>query len=229
MLARRWFAFSLVVCLGACACAWAEAQAGTQANPTPRAREGIESQSLEEKEAFELAKEVGTKEAWNAFLKRFPSGFYADLARAALAKGETPAPRPDPAPRREPRVQPAPEQAALPPHSGESFWLHNGSLMRLEANDAARRFYYVRPRAGIAEQGARAGTLLFEGRKDGDRYSGRAFIFNRRCGRFAYDVSGHVESGQTRVVMFGKAPRPGPGCAVEGYRDDTLVFDYQGR
>ena len=38
------------------------------------------------KEAFEAAKELGTVEAWEAFLKSFPTGFYADLARAYLKK-----------------------------------------------------------------------------------------------------------------------------------------------
>lgn len=38
------------------------------------------------KEAFEAAKELGTAEAWEAFLKSFPKGFYADLARAYLKK-----------------------------------------------------------------------------------------------------------------------------------------------
>jgi hypothetical protein len=38
------------------------------------------------KEAFEAAKELGTTEAWDAFLKSYPTGFYADLARAYLKK-----------------------------------------------------------------------------------------------------------------------------------------------
>jgi hypothetical protein len=38
------------------------------------------------REAFEAAKELGTPEAWNAFLRSFPNGFYADLARAYLKK-----------------------------------------------------------------------------------------------------------------------------------------------
>ena len=51
------------------------------------------SGSTPEKEAFESAKELGTTEAWNAFLSNFPSGFHADLARAYLKKlGETSAP-----------------------------------------------------------------------------------------------------------------------------------------
>jgi hypothetical protein len=39
-----------------------------------------------EKEAFESAKELGTAEAWNAFLSNYPTGFHADLARAYLKK-----------------------------------------------------------------------------------------------------------------------------------------------
>jgi hypothetical protein len=40
------------------------------------------------KQAFDDAKALGTVEAWNAFLKNYPDGFYADLARAYLAKLE---------------------------------------------------------------------------------------------------------------------------------------------
>jgi len=39
-----------------------------------------------EKEAFEAAKELGTKEGWEAFLSNYPSGFHADLARAYIKK-----------------------------------------------------------------------------------------------------------------------------------------------
>jgi hypothetical protein len=38
------------------------------------------------KSAFESAKELGTVEAWQAFLTNFPSGFYPDLARAYVKK-----------------------------------------------------------------------------------------------------------------------------------------------
>lgn len=39
-----------------------------------------------EKEAFESSKQLGTAEAWEAFLKSYPTGFHADLARAYLKK-----------------------------------------------------------------------------------------------------------------------------------------------
>ncbi len=45
-----------------------------------------QTSEISAKEAFEAAKELGTVEAWEAFLRSFPTGFYADLARAYLKK-----------------------------------------------------------------------------------------------------------------------------------------------
>lgn len=42
--------------------------------------------SSAEKDAFEAAKELGTVEAWDAFLSNYPTGFHADLARAYVKK-----------------------------------------------------------------------------------------------------------------------------------------------
>jgi hypothetical protein len=48
------------------------------------------------KEAFDAAKELGTVEAWDAFLSIYPTGFHANLARAYIKKlGGTAAPAPD--------------------------------------------------------------------------------------------------------------------------------------
>jgi hypothetical protein len=49
--------------------------------------------SSDESRAFEAAKELGTVEAWDAFLSNYPKGFHADLARAYVKKlGEGAAP-----------------------------------------------------------------------------------------------------------------------------------------
>ena len=66
------------------------------------------------KEAFEAAKELGTAEAWNAFLESYPSGFHADLARAYLKKLGAPAPKAETA--KEPKK---PECAAPQDGGGE--------------------------------------------------------------------------------------------------------------
>ena len=62
------------------------------------------------KEAFEAAKELGTAEAWNAFLESYPSGFHADLARAYLKKLGAPAPKAEAA--KEPKERSAPPAKA---------------------------------------------------------------------------------------------------------------------
>ena len=46
------------------------------------------------KEAFEAARALGTVDAWQAFLARYRTGFYADLARAHLKKVQGDAPMP---------------------------------------------------------------------------------------------------------------------------------------
>jgi len=78
---------------------------------------------------FELAKEIGTKGAWEAFLQQYNIGLYADLAREALAKlnaeeakkSQPPAPAPSAPPPA--AAQPAPKAADAqrsgnPPNSG---------------------------------------------------------------------------------------------------------------
>ncbi|MEO0799635.1 MAG: hypothetical protein AAFY53_10575 [Pseudomonadota bacterium] len=52
----------------------------------PNQRPIILAQAISEKEAFEAAKELGTIEAWEAFLNNFPRGFRADLARAYVRR-----------------------------------------------------------------------------------------------------------------------------------------------
>jgi hypothetical protein len=45
-------------------------------------------QKVSAKEAFDVAKELGTAEAWSAFLGNYPTGFHSDMARAYLKKLE---------------------------------------------------------------------------------------------------------------------------------------------
>lgn len=51
-----------------------------------------QSGGVSEKEAYEAAKELGTIEAWEAFLNNFSKGFRADLARAYLKRLGTASP-----------------------------------------------------------------------------------------------------------------------------------------
>lgn len=78
-------------------------EAEAEADPGP---------GISEKEAYEEAKEVGTAEAWEAFVKNFPSGFRADLARARISRlgdqEQAAAPEPAGAPSAQPPAPPTP-------------------------------------------------------------------------------------------------------------------------
>ncbi|MDX2155554.1 MAG: hypothetical protein SFW09_03505 [Hyphomicrobiaceae bacterium] len=111
------------------------------------------------------------------------------------------------------------------PTSGPSHWSHNGSVMRLEANGADRRFVYEVPRRGLVEAGVKPGDTVFEGRREGQTYTGAAYIFTRSCGRVGYSVAGNVSADERTVVLEGQAPLMGEDCKPRAYRRDRLQFD----
>lgn len=115
-------------------------------------------------------------------------------------------------------------QGSAPSPTGGSIWDHNGSTVRLTAQGQRRQFAYQRPRAGMRKRGARSGDVIFEGVRDGDIYSGTAYIYTKRCGKVGYDVLGTVQKGQTEIVMRGNAPRFNRSCQQIGSRPDKLVF-----
>lgn len=114
--------------------------------------------------------------------------------------------------------------ASIAQQSGPSLWDHNGSTVYLVANGQAREFYYQEPRQGMADVGARQGSLLFSGASSGGRYWGTAYIYRGACGKFPYQVTGPILDNYERVVLKGQAPRVGADCRVRGYFEDTLEF-----
>ncbi len=112
--------------------------------------------------------------------------------------------------------------------SADSCWDHNGSLMRLKANGNERWFYYERPKASIVDSGVRKGTLLFDGVKTGNRYSGTARVFSKYCPDepLQYPVSGPVSSDQLRVTLRGTREVYDQCQPTGKMTDDTLVFTY---
>ena len=63
-----------------------EAIALVPPKPQPKPIEQSKPPSAEVRLDYELAKEIGTKDAWDAFLNTYKTGFYVDLAKAQLAK-----------------------------------------------------------------------------------------------------------------------------------------------
>jgi len=112
--------------------------------------------------------------------------------------------------------------------AADSCWNHNGSIMRLVAQGNNRWFYYEVPRQVLRNAGVRRGTLLFNGRKNGNSYSGTSRVFSKWCNApLQYYVQGPVSPSQTRVTIRGTRDVYGSGCRNTGRRKtDRLVFTY---
>jgi hypothetical protein len=129
-----------------------------------------------------------------------------------------------------PRAGERDDRGRQPKASKRSYWDHNGSVMVLRAKGQVRRFHYHQPREGMRQAGVSQGTLLFKGRRHGDRYSGTAYVFSKKCGAVPYQVSGSVSDDQRRVELSGAAPVIGQNCSVLRYEwnhNSRLVFSYQ--
>jgi tetratricopeptide (TPR) repeat protein len=83
------------------------------------------------------------------------------------------------------------------------------------------------PRASLGGIGVSKGTLLFKGRKIGNTYAGKAFIYSK-CGAKVYDVTGPISDDQRQVTLYGRAPITDQRCNVRTYREDTLIFTFNG-
>ncbi len=112
----------------------------------------------------------------------------------------------------------------------DSFWHHNGSLMRLVAKGNQRFFYYEDPKPVLRKAGVRRGTLLFNGSMSHDHYEGVARRFSKYCPEapLEYGVEGEVvrPQGQLKIVMRGHRP-VNHRCEETGkIVEDTLVFTF---
>lgn len=98
-------------------------------------REGFKVAQVTEKDAFESAKELGTIEAWEAFLSSYPTGFHADLARAyvkRLGAPSQPQAAPVPPPTTAAIMRPSIGRLAMAPSKSEVKNQPNAA--RLECN-----------------------------------------------------------------------------------------------
>lgn len=110
--------------------------------------------------------------------------------------------------------------------AADSFWDHNGSLMRLVARGSDRWLSYEAPRQGMVDQGVQPGTLFFNGRRAGNSYHGTARVFSRNCAEpMTFPISGTVFNEQT-IVLEGLRP-VFSNCRPTGQmRNERLVFTY---
>ena len=111
----------------------------------------------------------------------------------------------------------------------DSCWDHNGSIMRLSAQGSSRWLNYeTTPHNWQWPAGVRPGTLLFNGVKNGEWYSGTARRFSKHCpgSPLEYHVEGPVLQNPLRVQVSGSYPVQNACRPTGEWRTDTLVFTY---
>lgn len=121
---------------------------------------------------------------------------------------------------------------AVLPAQAEGRYDHNGSTMRISQERNTVRIAYETPRPGLASQGVRPGTVLFEGQLNAQSYlEGTSRIFRPGCD-IDYFVYGDYRPGGD-LALSGAAPvLAKTGCRVvnnvhEG-PNANLVFSYLG-
>lgn len=123
-------------------------------------------------------------------------------------------------------VQPVPVTPPAPRAPAVTFWRHNGSTMRLVSDGQRRQIFYETPTPLMEGAGARQGTLLFDGERRGDTYTGTARLFSSVCGVNTYQVTGTVSPDQRRVELRGQARRLDRNtCQPTAPFEDVLVFE----
>jgi uncharacterized protein/predicted aspartyl protease len=105
-----------------------------------------------------------------------------------------------------------------------SLWLLNNSTMTLVANGPSRSFFYETPSPEAANEGAKTGSVSFEGQMINGQYVGIAYAFDSRCGEIPYKVSGPISENYLSVVLKGPVPRFGLNCLAQGYSNESLEF-----
>jgi len=108
--------------------------------------------------------------------------------------------------------------------AADTVWEHNGSTLQLREEGTLRSFRYSDPRAELQNAGVENGTVLFEGKKTGNRFSGTAYRFSKGCGAIGYEVEGAVSPTARDLTLSGRAPKRNSKCEVVGHFTDVLVF-----
>jgi hypothetical protein len=102
--------------------------------------------------------------------------------------------------------------------------LHNGSVVSLKSQGNQRTITYLSPRPGMIAAGAKSGDVLFTGVVDGEVWRGKAAVFNQRCGRREFAVTGKQSASDGLVTLAGEAPHLSENCLVVKTVSEKLVF-----
>ena len=136
------------------------------------------------------------------------------LVLPGLLREDLPPTPPKPAPKSD-------EGGPWVPPPNRSYWEVDKSIVYQEATADERQLFYVEPSAEMRARGIEPGTLMFEGRKAGDTYTGKVYAYAPGCDPVSYEVSGPILDGP-KIELIGKAPRIDRACRKLDVEDARL-------
>lgn len=106
-----------------------------------------------------------------------------------------------------------------------SYWQYGSSEVGLIAEGASRRFLYTKPDLNVPHP-ARAGDMIFDGRKEGENYVGKARLPGDTCGDDTFEVNGPIANEGKTVNLTGSRNRHGAECSTSGITQENLRLDF---
>lgn len=105
-----------------------------------------------------------------------------------------------------------------------TYWLHNGSALRLDYYGSIISLTYVRLSKGMTGH-ARAGDLLFSGTINKNMLTGHAHRFWSGLRPIPYPVTGDMNEAEGIIRLFGRAPIRDKSGFIKGYLNDNMEFN----
>lgn len=113
---------------------------------------------------------------------------------------------------------------AFPATAQQDVWELDGSLVQISTQGSTTRILFQSATGLFYAQGANAGALLFEGRKDGLTFAGLAYAFSAGCLPESYEAKGAMTPDGATLRLTGRIPFRDHECAIKSYSEQTLVL-----
>lgn len=106
----------------------------------------------------------------------------------------------------------------------QKSWELDGSTVQLVAQGSTIRLIFQSTSGLFSLQGANSGSVLFEGRRDGQTLTGTAYAFSAGCLPEGYEAKGVIAADGNSVRLSGRVPARDPSCVVKSYSEQTLAL-----
>jgi hypothetical protein len=117
---------------------------------------------------------------------------------------------------------------AGPAYGQAALWNVETSTVQESGSSTDVRFRFLSAGSAIASQGAGAGSMLFEGERNGTQVSGLAWAFKAGCPAESYEATGSYAPDGKTLTLNGREPIKDASCHVVSFHDRTMVLTKQG-